>query len=46
MIHICGQITFWKICLKLNNIFRAKKFMVYAYEKKDFKCAWHLIEAL
>ena len=35
MIGICGQITFWKICLKLKNIFDANKFMVYAYEKKS-----------
>ena len=36
MIGICRQITFWKICLKLKNIFDANKFMVYAYEKREF----------
>ena len=34
IIHICEQITFRNICLKLKNIFGANKYMVYAYEKK------------
>ena len=34
IIHICGQITFLKICLKLKNIFDGNKFMVYAYKEK------------
>ena len=33
IIRICGQITFLKIRLKLQNIFGANKFLVYAYEK-------------
>ena len=34
IIHIYGQITLLKICLKLKNIFDANKFIVRAYEKK------------
>ena len=37
IIHICGQIMLLKICLKLKNIFGGNKFMVHAYEKKEFK---------
>ena len=33
MIHICGEITFRKICLKLKNIFGTNQFMVCAYKK-------------
>ena len=46
MIGICRQITFWKICLKLKNIFDANKFMVYAYEKKRVLAFMTLIRGI
>ena len=36
MIYIFEQITFRKIFFKLKNVFSTNKFMVYAYEKKEF----------
>ena len=34
------------IYLKPKNIFDVNKFVVYAYEKKEFKRPWQLLEGL
>ena len=39
-----GRIRFGR--LKLENIFGANKFIVYAYEKKESKPPGHLLEVL